>query len=157
MSGEVRTQGTEVYFGDTINSPQALKKIINVMDVGEFGPQADDIDVTNFDSTAKEYLVGLPDNGEASLQVNFKPNDAVHQLLNSWAGTSNRVTFIVCFADGTTAPTFVANAVVAPTNRTSAKFTASVKAFRNAIKKNDAVRTTLTLRISGGITWSYHS
>lgn len=157
MSGEVRTQGTEVYFGDTINSPQALLKILNVMDVGEFGPQADDIDVTNFDSTAKEYLVGLPDNGEATLQINFKPNDAVHQKLQGWAGTSNRVTFIVCFADGTNAPTFVANAVVAPTSRTSAKFTASVKTFRTAIKKNDAVRATCTLRISGGITWTYHS
>ena len=51
----------------------------------------------------------------------------------------------------------VAVAVVAPTNRTSAKFTASVKTFRNAVKKNDAVRSTVTLRISGGITWSYHS
>lgn len=157
MSGEVRTQGTQVYFVDTINSPQALKTILNVFDVGEFGPGADDIETTNFDSTAKEYLVGLPDNGECTLQVNFKPTDAVHQLLNSWAGTSNRVTFMVAFADGTTAPTLSGNTIVAPTGRTSASFSASVKTFRNAVKKNDAVRTTITLRISGGITWTYHA
>lgn len=101
--------------------------------------------------------MGLPDNGECTLQINFKPNDAVHQQLNGLAGTSNRLTFIVCFADGTTAPTLTGNAITAPSNRTSAKFTASVKSFKQGIKKNDAVRVTCQLRISGAITWAYHS
>jgi hypothetical protein len=157
MSGEVRTQGTEVFLIDTVNSPQSVKKIVNVMDVGEFGPQAGDIDVTNFDSTAKEYLTGLPDNGEATLQLNYKPNDSVHQFLQSQAGNGVRFQFAICLADGTSPPTLTGNTPTLPNNRTSALFTASVKQFRTGIKKDDAVRSPLSLRISGGITWKYHS
>lgn len=157
MSGETRTQGTELFFGDTFNSPQAIKKVINVVDVGEFGPQADDIESTNLDSTAKEYFVGLPDNGEATIQLNMKFTDPVLQLLEGRAGTETQFTFCVAYADGTNAPTLTGNTLTPPTQRSSDKFLASVKSFRKGVKKNDLVRVTMALRISGGITHTYHA
>lgn len=155
MSGELRTQGTQVWVLDDTATVISVLEIPNVSDVGEFGPQADDIDVTNLMSTAKEYLVGLPDNGEATLQINFNPQDPVHQFLNDLAGTQTRLQFMVGLSDGTAAPTNVGGTLTTPTARTTAKFEASVKSFRGSIKANDADRATCSLRISGAITWHY--
>lgn len=157
MSGEVRTQGTQIWVLDTYNSPQAIREILKVMDIGNFGPKAPDIDITNFSSTAKEYLVGLADNGEVALQLNFKPTDTVHQFLNGRAGTATTLQFCIGLADGTTSPTQAANVFVAPTSRTSFIFTASVKSFEPGIKKDDAVRVNCSLRITGAITSTYHA
>ena len=153
MSGEVRTQGTEVFILDT-----TIKKIPNVVDIGEFGPQADDIDVTNFDSVAKEYLTGLPDNGELTLQINLDTTNAVHQLLSAQAGTGTRFQFAVCLSEGTADPTVTGGNIVPPDadERTSYVFLASVKSFRRAIKTNDANRVNCVLRISGGITTTWY-
>lgn len=154
MSGEVRTQLTEVFILDTSTT---IKKILNVADVGEFGPQADDIEVTNLESTAKEFLTGLGDNGEVTLQLNLIPTDLMHQLLAAQAGSGTRYQFAVCLSEGATDPTVLAGAIVPPAAsvRTTFIFTASVKAFRHGIKANDAVRTHCVLRISGAIatTW----
>lgn len=156
MSGEIRTQKTQVYLYDTVSTTGDIEEIKNVTDVGEFGPMADDIDATNLMSDAKEYFVGLPDNGQADLQLNFDPQDPVHQLLNDIAGTDNRLQFMVAFSDGTAGPTAPGGVLTAPVGtRTCAKFTASVKSFRGSVKANDLVRDTCSLRISGAITWSY--
>lgn len=155
MSGEIRTQKTQVFLLNTVDTTGDVEEIKNVTDVGEFGPQADDIDATNLMSDAKEYFVGLPDNGQADLQLNFDPTDPVHQLLNDIAGTANRLQFMVCFSDGTSSPTDVAGVLTAGANRTCAKFTASVKSFRGSVKANDLVRDTCSLRISGAIAWTY--
>lgn len=155
MSGEIRTQKTQVFLLNTVDTTGDVEEIKNVTDVGEFGPQADDIDATNLMSDAKEYFVGLPDNGQADLQLNFDPTDAVHQLLNDIAGTDNRLQFMVCFSDGTSSPTDVGGVLTPGASRTCAKFTASVKSFRGSVKANDLVRDTCSLRISGAITWTY--
>lgn len=149
MSGELRTQKTHVHMLDT-----TIKKIENVADIGEFGEQADDIDVTNLDSDAKEFLTGLPDNGELTLQLNLKATDPVHQKLSDEAGSGNRFPFCVGLSDGTAPPTVAAGALVPPAaaDRTSFTFLASVKSFRTGIKTNDAIRVNCTLRISGKIT-----
>lgn len=147
MSGEIRSQKTEVFFLDT-----TIKKILNLADIGEFGAQADDIDVTNLDSAAKEYLVGLADNGELPLQINLNPSDPVHQQLMASAGTGTRYQFCVALSDGTAPPTVTTGNIVVPTARSVFVFTASVKSFRNSFKTNDAGRVTCSLRISGSVT-----
>lgn len=150
MGNEVRTQGTEVFILDT-----TIKKILNVSDMGEFGPQADDIEVTNFDSVAKEFLTGLPDNGEVTLQINLDPEDAVHQLLSGEAGSGNRFQFAVCLSEAATDPTVTGGNIVPAAGRTNYVFLASVKSWRRGIKQNDAVRINCVLRISGGITETF--
>lgn len=152
MSGEVRSQLTQLYA--CLAGGTTVATIGNVADLGEFGGQADDIDVTNLDSLAKEYLVGLVDNGELTLQINLNPQDANHQDLFAKQGNGVRYPFLVGLSDGTTAPTAVGGALVAPlaSARTSFKFMASIKSFRFGAKTNDAIRVTCTLRISGAIT-----
>jgi hypothetical protein len=45
------------------------------------GPSTEnpEIDVTALTSTAKEFIGGLIDYGELTLQLNFDPNNATHQ------------------------------------------------------------------------------
>jgi hypothetical protein len=154
MSGEARTQKTEIGYLDT-----TFKKIPNVADGGEVGPQADDIDSTNFDSDAMEFLTGLANNGEMTLQINLDPQDAVHQQLADEAGSGNRFPFWVGLSDGTALPTVVSGALVPPlaSARTSYTFLASIKSFREAFKKNDIVRVNVTIKLSGGITRIWHT
>lgn len=155
MSGELRTQDTAIWMLDG-----TIKEILNVADIGEFGAQSDDIDITNLKSKAKEKLTGLADNGELSLQINLNPGDPVHQKLSAEAGKGKLFAFCVGLADGTTAPTASAGSppVLTPpaaADRSSFVFLASVKSFRKGIKANDAVRVTCALLISGDIqeTW----
>lgn len=152
MAGEVRTQGMELYILDT-----TIKKIINVDDIGEFGPQADDIETTNYDSVGKEFITGLADNGEATIRINVIPDDPVHQLLFAEAGTGRRFQFAVCGSEGATDPTVSGGAIVPPlaSVRTTDIFTASIKTAKRTRTKNEIVRGNITLRLSGGIatTW----
>lgn len=149
---EVRTQLTQIWFGDT-----TLKEILKVADLGEFGGQADDIDITNLKSAAKQFLTGLVDNGELTLQINLDPSDTVHQDLQAAAGTGVIYPFCVGLSDGTTAPTFATSVMTPPadTDRTSFVFDATVKSFRFGAKMNDAIRVTCALRITGAVspTW----
>jgi hypothetical protein len=156
MSGEIRTQKTQVYICDTATT---CTPIPNIADLGEFGEQSDDIETTNLDSLAKEYLTGLPDNGELTLQINLNPQNLMHQLLAANAGSGVRFGFCVALSDGTTAPTASGSVITPPlaSARTSFVFTASVKSFRQAYKKNDAARVNVTLRISGAITKTWHT
>lgn len=150
--GEVRTQGTVLYM--CLAGGTTVATIGKVADVGEFGGQADDIDITNLSSTAKEYLVGLVDNGEMTLQLNLDPQDANHQDLFAKAGDGVRYPCLIGLSDGTTPPTALGGALVPPaaSARSSFGFVASIKSFRFGAKANDAIRVTCTLRLSGEIT-----
>lgn len=156
---EIRTQGTEVFMLDSAASPPALVKIGNLSGMGDFGPQSDDIEVTNLDSTAKEYLVGLPDNGEATLSINIDNQSDAHRLLSGLAGTDQRRYFAVCYSEGTTDPTIAAGEIVPPAaaNRSSSVFFAAVKSFRRSVPTNDVVRVTVALRISGAIEETFYT
>ncbi|MCB1567825.1 MAG: hypothetical protein KDI69_03270 [Xanthomonadales bacterium] len=151
MSGEILTQGTELWVLDTTASPDALLKLSNATGLGEFGPMSDDIEVTNLDSTAKEFLTGLPDNGEVSLPINYA-DIASHRWLEDNQGTGVRYYFCIGFSDGSADPTIGSGPVItAPASRTSRIFQATVKSFKENVDGNSVVKATVTLRISGAI------
>lgn len=157
MSGEILTQGTELWVLDTTASPDALLKIANALGFGEFGEMADDIEVTNLDSTAKEYVTGLPDNGELTLNLNIA-DIASHRWLKDNVGTGTRFEFCIGYSDGSTDPTIGSGpAITAPSSRTADIFTASVKSFRKTVDGNNVVRGTATLRVSGAIATTWKS
>lgn len=151
MSGELRTQGTELWY---VSGPTAVTKVGNITSFGDFGKQANDLQTTNLDSTAVEKIPGLPDNGDASLTINVDPGSVAHKYLESIAGTATRVEFLIGYSDGTTAPTAAANAMVAPvaTARTSDRFLAGVKSFRKSVGTDAILSANVALSISGAIT-----
>lgn len=46
------------------NDDQDFITVGNLTQLGVPGPEKEEVDVTDFDSVAKEFLMGLPDNGE---------------------------------------------------------------------------------------------
>jgi hypothetical protein len=153
MSGELKTQGSELYLLDTSESPERVLKISNLTTVDSLGGSASDIDITNLDSQAREYLVGLQDNGTASFGLNLNPRDDSHQKIFEIAGGARYRWAIGC-SDGTAPPTIAAGdppIFTLPTTRTWFTFEASVQEATRSFTTDDAIRIQGGLRVSGAI------
>lgn len=154
MSGELKTQGSELFLLDTSESPERVLKIANLTTVDSLGGAASDIDVTNLDSLAREYLVGLQDNGTASFGLNLNPQDESHQKIFELAGGARFLWALGC-SDGAAPPTIAAGSPptwTLPATRTWFTFSASVQEATRGFTTDDAVRVTGGLRVSGAIT-----
>src|SRR5688500_880236 len=71
---------------------------IEIMEVVEFtGPEGDKptVDVTHLRSTAREYIGGLPDNGEFGLTVHYLPLDPGQLELRRTQKLETSQTFVV--------------------------------------------------------------
>ena len=135
----IKTQGTLVKRGDG-GSPEVFTTIGEVRSFGGLGGGASaEIDVTHFGSTAKEWLTGLKDEGEITIDCNFLPDDTQQQGL--WSDRTNATlrNFTITLTDSPA---------------TVFSFAAYVKSFEITGQYDDAVRATATLRISGPVTWS---
>ncbi|WP_257556415.1 phage tail tube protein [Sphingobium sp. CFD-2] len=76
----IKSQGTTVHISNedadaTAYGSATFAKVGEVDNVGEPSGEAADIDVTHLESEAKEYLIGLPDNGNIAISGNFVPDD----------------------------------------------------------------------------------
>lgn len=58
-----------------------FSKVGEVTNIGAPSGEAADIDTTHLESAAKEYLVGLPDEGNIEIAMNAVANDAGHDEL----------------------------------------------------------------------------
>tara|TARA_R100000951_G_scaffold90032_2_gene78183 strand:- start:5750 stop:6193 length:444 start_codon:yes stop_codon:yes gene_type:complete len=88
-----------------------ISEVTEVSGLGQTYPQ---VDVTNFDSTAKEYIGGLADGSEVSVTANFLPGDASQVALTAVGGDNGSgsvfgLQFIS--TDGTTTNTYTFDVV----------------------------------------------
>lgn len=151
MAGELKTQGTQLYFMDTDSSPTTVSRIAAITSIDSLGGPSSDIDITNLDSTAREYLVGLQDNGVASFGLNLRPADSSHNRIYELAGGA-RYKWAIGLSDGTAPPTIAAGNVWGlPTTRSWFTFEASVQEATTSFSTDDAVRVQAGLRVSGSI------
>jgi NADPH-dependent curcumin reductase CurA len=132
----IPTQGTTIGIAATAG---AVGPFVTIGEAtGWSGPRftRNQIDVTHLLSTAKEFLAGLKDPGEFSIDVNFDLRDAGQEdawdLLNSNAPVGVKVTF--------------------PDNAGGFTFDALVLNFETAGRADDKVTGTITLRITGDVT-----
>ncbi len=83
------SQGTEFFWSATTAATTAAARLVgDVTDFSGPGGQASVIDITNLNSTAKEKLVGLRDEGQVSLSLNMAfghalPDCSVEKIWNS--------------------------------------------------------------------------
>ena len=106
------------------------------------GPSTEnpEIDVTSLTSTAKEFVGGLVDYGELTLELNFDPNNATHQQL---------------FADMEASPPTVTGWRIQFVNPTvNYYWQAFVKSFSISGEVDGVISGSLTLRLSGARTVS---
>ena len=147
---ELKTQGTEIFLLDSTDSGNEVRKIGKVTGTGDLGGSAGEIDITNFDSLAKEYVVGLKDNGTVTIPYNYDPQDSTQTTIKGLEGGANK-RFVIACSEAVTDPTFTSVFVI-PTDRTTFDFTAGVQSMTKAAGTDDVWRGTITLRISGAIT-----
>jgi len=93
-------QGTLFYWSTTTSASTASSALVGeVIDFSGPGGQANVIDVTHLNSTAKEKLMGIRDEGQLTLTVNHCPADAGQQNLIADRGTRTLRKCVIAFSD----------------------------------------------------------
>lgn len=131
----VKAQGTR-FAVSAAGSPPSFSFIPEIKTLG--GPDGSSplIDVTDLDSTAKEYLLGLKDEGSFSLGIMYIPANSVHQTLRAAFNNSTTMQFRMTFSDAGT---------------TVWEFTGLVQNFPMSGAVDEVIAATVTIKISGSI------
>lgn len=77
-----------------------FEKIGEVTNIGAPSGEAADIDVTHLESTAKEFLTGLPDNGNIEIAMNAVSSDPGHDELLAAMDTQERRWLKITWSNG---------------------------------------------------------
>ena len=158
----VKTQLTKFLYRTGAASTYALVAIPGVTGIPLAVPSTSKIDVTDLDSTAKETIIGLADNGTFTLALNyltFGQTGAAAQATFLAQATGDETVYIVAMADGTTAPTIDATTGVVTyhAGRSHLTFNGVFGAAGKTFSTDDAVRVTAEITISGAITQTLKS
>lgn len=121
-------------------SPQVYTTIAEVLRCGPIGSTNPEVDVTNLDSTAKEYIAGLADGNSVEFDVNWISSNTQHTTLRS----------------STAAGSTVHIKMVWPTSpETTAVFELVLLSFEMGETTAESQLTaSISGRITGAITWS---
>lgn len=134
-STAITAQGSTLQIdNDTPGTPDTA--ISNIVSYSGFDGEASEIDTTNLDSVAKEYLIGLQDFGSFSFEFHPDYTDAGQNVLRAAQTSGATKTFLLTLSDTTTI-----------------QFTALVKNAQAVSGGVDATHNgTANLKITGAIT-----
>lgn len=134
---EIDTTGGTLTAATGTATPVTLTQIKEVKTFSGFDGQASELDITNLDSTAKEFRLGLVDEGGFSFEMNQVNSDTGQAALRASrnAGTIKQYTL--------TLP-----------NAETATFTAFAKGVPTAGGVDGVVTSSVSLRISGAVVWA---
>lgn len=133
------SQGAKVYLGNT-GSPNDYTAIPGVISISGPSAQNPEIDASDLDSTAKEFIPGLTDNGEVALKLNYASDNTVHRALRTAfiAVPATTKQFVIEFTD--TAPV------------TRWEFQGFIKTFAITMGVDAKVEADVSIRVTGAIT-----
>jgi len=134
----LKSQGAGIYLSDDA-SPEVYTEIAQVVSISGPDGSAAEIDVTALDSTAKEWLMGLPDEGSVSLEVIHDPSDTQHEALRTARANQTVKNFQIKLTDSP---------------QTIYSFSAYVPTFSLSMGVDDAIKASYSLRITGAVTKS---
>jgi len=135
-SNALVSQGMTIAIGDGA-SPEVFTTITDVTDIAGPDGSASEIDTTDLSSTAREYRLGLTDNGNVTLTVNFKPQDTQHALLRTKSISGAETNFRITFTDSPA---------------TTWTFAAFVKGVPISNSVDGVTTASITLRVTGAVT-----
>lgn len=138
MAKAIESQGITIQIS-VGNSPSAFSTIANVTSFKGPGGSATVIDVSNLSSVAKEKLMGLPDEGQFTLDLNFDPDAATHQALRDARRNRTPCEFKINFTD---------------TTPMAAIFAGYVLGFEISGQVDQQVKASATIEIDGAVTWT---
>lgn len=137
MAKKYEAQGVILRVDDDSGSPSNFLAVGNISGISGPSGSASEIDVTDLDSTAREFLMGLPDEGELSLDLFWAPGTQVHDLLFNARKNRTKKNFHLELTDS---PTTIYN------------FEGFVTGLALAANVDEAVTAGLTIRITGPVT-----
>ena len=139
MTAAVLGKGATLQLGSGA-SPQAYTTIAEVLRCGPIGSSNPEVDVTNLDSTAKEYIAGLADGNTVEFDMNWLRGNTQQASLRTSQAAGSTVNLRMVWQ---TSPL------------TRAQFNLVLLTFEMGETTPDAqVTATVSGRISGSITWS---
>jgi len=140
----LESQGTRFFWtaataGATVGAVSTAQKIGEITDFGGPGGAAAVIDVSHLESTAVEKLIGLPDEGQFTMSVNYDPTDAGQIALKTDRAARQRRAGVIKFNDAAT---------------NAAKFDAYCQNFSVTGAVNGKVQAQISLEITGAVSWT---
>lgn len=139
MAVRLSAKGTKLQVGGD-SSGAAYNDVAQVRSIGDLGGESGEIECTDLASLAKEFLMGLPDNGEVPVTLAFDPDTAGH---------------VAFFTRQTTQEKIYHKVTLPNTNASEFKFQAYTKSFKlTGITPDGLIEAVATLRISGAITFT---
>ena len=135
-STAISAQGTTFAIDTSISGSPSFTLIKNIKSFTGFDGSNSEIDVTNLSSTAKEYRLGLEDNGQFALELDRDFSDAGQTALLAARDSQTGKQYELTLANGETAT-----------------FTGFVKKFSMAGGVDQVVKGSADIRISGPVTW----
>lgn len=132
----IATKGSQLYLGDAA-SPETYTKIAQATSLGGPSQENPEIEVTDLDSTAKEYIAGLVDNGEITAALNFDPATTTHQTLNTLLNSGATRNWYIKIP---TSPAYYMT------------FSGFVRTFPKSAEVESVWKADLTIRVSGTVT-----
>jgi len=132
----IEAQGTR-FFWSTSTAVSSAQEIGEVKDFSGPGGGAAVIDVTHLQSTAKEKLIGLRDEGQLTMSVNFNATDVGQIALKSDRATRTKRKALIKFNDAAT---------------NCAVFDAYCLLYQVTGAVDDSIAASITLEIDGAVT-----
>lgn len=136
-STAISAQGTTFSIDTASSGGPTYTAIGNIKTFSGFDGASSEIDVTNLSSSAKEYRLGLEDNGQFSIELDRDFSDAGQTALLSARDSQVGKSFKLVLSNGE-------NAI----------FTGFVKKFSLAGGVDQVVKGSADIRISGAVTWA---
>lgn len=133
--------GTSIKYVDTTLSPNArsIPEVKSLSGLGQTNPL---VDATSFDSSAREYIAGLPDGEEITLECIYIPDNVVQVAMrNAVVAKATKALRIV-----------TTNTVTSPNGVETFNFSVVMLGWVLNPSFDDVNTVTFTMKISGAIT-----
>ena len=133
----IKSQGVGIFLLGTA-SPQVYAEVPDVVSISGPTGTAGEIDVTALDSTAREFLISLPDEGSVDLELIWggKTSNVAQNALRTARANQTLNTFQIRLSDSP---------------QTKYTFTAYVTGWALSAGVDDAVKASVSLRITGPV------
>ena len=142
MSQKLKSQTSTFQVLDPNGSPEDWITVGGVRSISDLrSGTAAEIDVSDLSSTAKEFVLGLADNGAMNLEMLYDPEDPGQIILEGLRESSDSNSFRVTIPNPLSSPP-----------ETVFSFTGFVQTFPFSVGVDAAITGTVTIRITGDIT-----
>lgn len=133
-------QGTTIAVDETGGGTYTLINLVSSISSAG-GGEVGERDTTVLSSTVRTNAPTIPDNGEVTFELLFDPTDTVHEAIRGYKDSPAVKNWQVTFNT---------------TSSSKVTFAAWVKQFdgANAEDVDSSVTASLTLRVTGAVTWS---